>query len=652
MGNGRKGRWLLAPRLLVLSAALLALPVLPAGADAPGPPGEVVVKVKAASDLGAVAARVGAVTLRSGPSHKGASERAGLRVANTVAALDALRRDPRVAWAEPNVRYRAADLPDDPCLSTTCAGVRQWAPGVVRAPQAWSLTHGSAGVLVAVVDGGIDAGHVELAGKVVPGQDFTGAGADECAVHGTHVAGIVAAITNDGVAVAGLGWNTRVLDVRVLSYDPSEDVCSGSLLAIADGIDYAVNAGARVVNLSLAGSFDSQAIRESVARAVARGVVVVAAAGNDGEQGNPVEFPAAIGDVLSVGATTQGDQTAFFSNHGGWVDISAPGSGIVSTTPGGGYGVMSGTSMAAPHVAAAAALLLALKPGLSGQEVVARLELGSAEFEGAGREVRYGRLDMLGALLDDGQPGYYMVATDGGIFSFGRSRFLGSTGSIHLNQPIVAMAASPRRAGYWFVARDGGVFNYGDAPFWGSLGGTHPSSPIVGMAALGDGRGYFLFGADGQVYDFGAARVPEDAQGFRTKAHVAIVGGVLSPTGQGFWLVSGDGAVFDFGDAPALGSMAGQALNRPIVGITATPSGRGYWLVASDGGIFGFGDAAFFGSTGGMALNQPVVGMQTTLTGRGYWLVASDGGVFAYGDARFAGSMGGTPLNRPVVGIA
>jgi hypothetical protein len=502
------------------------------------------------------------------------------------------------------------------------------------------------------VDGGIDASHPQLAGKVVPGHDFTGAAPDVCATHGTHIAGIVAALTNDGAGVAGLGWNTRALDVRVLSYDPGEDVCSGSLLAIADGIDYAVNAGARVVNLSLAGSFDSQAIRESVARAVARGVVVVAAAGNEAEVGNPVEFPAAIGDVLSVGATTQGDQTAFFSNHGGWVDMAAPGSGIVSTTPGGGYGVMSGTSMATPHVSAAAALLFALKPGLSGQEVVARLELGSADFDGAGRDVRYGRLDMLGALLDDGQPGYYMAGTDGGIFAFGRSRFLGSTGSIRLNQPIVAMAASARRAGYWFVARDGGVFNYGDAQFWGSLGGSHLSAPIVGMAALGDRRGYFLFGADGQVYSFGSAVVPEDAVGFRTKAHLSIVGGVLSPTGRGFWLVSSDGAVFDFGDAPPLGSMAGRALNRPIVGMAATPSGRGFWLVATDGGIFGFGDAAFFGSTGGTPLNQPVVGMQSSLTGRGYWLVAADGGIFAYGDARFSGSMGGIPLNRPVVGIA
>ena len=161
--------------------------------------------------------------------------------------------------------------------------------------------------------------------------------------------------------------------------------------------------------------------------------------------------------------------------------------------------------------------------------------------------------------------GYWLVASDGGIFSFGDAAFYGSTGGIHLNQPIVGMAATPDGGGYWLVASDGGIFSFGDATFYGSTGATHLNQPIVGMAPTPDGGGY--------------------------------------------WLVASDGGIFSFGDATFYGSTGGTHLNQPIVGMTTTPDGGGYWLVASDGGIFAFGDATFYGSTGGTHLNQPIVGM-------------------------------------------
>ena len=205
-------------------------------------------------------------------------------------------------------------------------------------------------------------------------------------------------------------------------------------------------------------------------------------------------------------------------------------------------------------------------------------------------------------------PGYWLVAADGGVFSFGQAGFYGSTGAIHLAEPVVGMAATPDGAGYWLVAADGGVFSFGDARFGGSEGGAHLPGAIVGMAATPDGGGYWLAGADGSVYAFG--------------------------------------------DAPARGGTAGGGLAAPVVGISPTATGLGYWLVAADGGVFSFGDAAWYGSTGGEQLTSPVRAMSVTANAAGYWLIAGDGGVFAFGNAAFAGSEGGKRLNSPVVGAA
>ncbi len=190
--------------------------------------------------------------------------------------------------------------------------------------------------------------------------------------------------------------------------------------------------------------------------------------------------------------------------------------------------------------------------------------------------------------------GYWLVSSDGGIFSYGDAGFHGSAGSIHLNKPIVSMAATPSGQGYWLVASDGGIFNYGDATFWGSTGAIHLNKPVVSMAP--------------------------------------------TPSGHGYWLVASDGGIFSYGDATFWGSTGAIHLNQPVVGMGATPSGHGYWLVASDGGIFSYGDAKFLGSTGAIHLNQPVVSMASAPSAGGYWLVAADGGVFTFGSAAYYGS--------------
>ncbi|MGH9177637.1 MAG: SpoIID/LytB domain-containing protein [Acidimicrobiales bacterium] len=206
-----------------------------------------------------------------------------------------------------------------------------------------------------------------------------------------------------------------------------------------------------------------------------------------------------------------------------------------------------------------------------------------------------------------GVAGYWVVAADGGIFSFGAARFWGSMGGRRLNSPILGMGATPAGNGYWLVAADGGIFSFGDARFWGSTGNIRLNQPVVAMAG--------------------------------------------SPTGNGYWLVARDGGIFAFGDAKFSGSTGNIRLNQPVVGMARTPSGNGYWLVAADGGIFAFGDAQFFGSTGAIRLNQPVVGMAATASGNGYWLLAADGGIFAFGDAKFLGSLPGIGAAGPARGI-
>ena len=246
--------------------------------------------------------------------------------------------------------------------------------------------------------------------------------------------------------------------------------------------------------------------------------------------------------------------------------------------------------------------------------------------------------------------GYWLAASDGGIFSEGGAPFKGSTGGTTLNKPIVGLAATPDGNGYWLVASDGGIFNYGDAAFEGSAGSLNLNKPIVGMASTADGKGYWLVASDGGIFNYGDAAFEGSAGSLNLNK--PIVGMASTADGKGYWLVASDGGIFSYGDAAFYGSTGALSLNKPIMGMASSPDGKGYWLVASDGGIFNYGDAAFYGSTGGISLNKPIVGMAASPDGKGYWLAASDGGIFNYGDAAFDGSTGGMHLNNPIVGMA
>ena len=248
-------------------------------------------------------------------------------------------------------------------------------------------------------------------------------------------------------------------------------------------------------------------------------------------------------------------------------------------------------------------------------------------------------------------PGYWLVAKDGGIFSF-NVPFLGSQGGQTLPQPVVGMAAVPGGGSYNLADANGMVFGHG--PLASDCAGLNATlnKPVVGVAPAPGGNGCWTAASDGGVFTFGSNTAYYGSMG-GIHLNQPVVGIASTPNGDGYYLVAADGGVFTFGPgAKFQGSMGGVHLNKPVVGMAVDPSTGGYWLVASDGGVFSF-NAPFFGSTGAIRLNQPVVGMAAAPTGDGYYLVAVDGGIFTFGTgAHYQGSTGAIRLNQPVVGMS
>jgi hypothetical protein len=242
--------------------------------------------------------------------------------------------------------------------------------------------------------------------------------------------------------------------------------------------------------------------------------------------------------------------------------------------------------------------------------------------------------------------GYWEVASDGGIFTFGNAGFFGSMGGKPLNQPMVGMASTPGGDGYWEVASDGGIFPYGNAAGLGSLGNIRLNLPVVGMAATPDGKGYWLVAKDGGIFTFGDALFFGSTGGHPPNYPVVS----MAPTadGQGYWIIDSIGEVFAFGDAQPVHNY-GQAT---VVGIAAAADGWGYCIATDQLWVNANGTCQFQGDMGGTRLSAAAVGFTSSLGAHGYYGVAKDGGIFAFGDASFYGSMGGHALNAPMVGMA
>jgi subtilisin family serine protease len=261
----------------------------------------------------------------------------------------------------------------------------------------------------------VDGRHPDLRGKVLTGydaiDDVAGGDTDENG-HGTHVAGTVAALTGNGAGVSGVAPDARILPVKALGTDGS-----GWMSDTAEGIVWAADHGAQVINLSLGTTDRMGAVTTAVAYARSKGVTVVAAAGNERTKGSPVSYPAADPGVLAVAATDSADRYAYYSNAGDYVDLAAPGSAILNTYPTGlqrsGYATMSGTSMAAPHVAAAAALVKAYRPAYTPDQIEQTLKRSAVDLGGRGfdRDYGHGRLAVAAALASLDQVVVSSVAT-------------------------------------------------------------------------------------------------------------------------------------------------------------------------------------------------------------------------------------------------
>lgn len=250
--------------------------------------------------------------------------------------------------------------------------------------------------LVAVVDTGASGTHPDLDGVLVPGIDLVqgGNGMVDPNGHGTHVAGVIGAEVGNGVGTEGLLAGARVMPVRVLDRSGS-----GSTDDVARGIVWAVDHGASVVNMSLGGTSPDSVLKSAVDYAEKHDVVVVAAMGNEGEEGSPTSYPAAYPSVLSVAATTSRDTRAAYSSVGAHARLAAPGDAVMSTIPG-GWGRMSGTSMATPYVSASAAAVRGASPSLSAPGVRDLLTSTADDLGAVGRDPQfgYGLVDPLAAL--------------------------------------------------------------------------------------------------------------------------------------------------------------------------------------------------------------------------------------------------------------
>ncbi|MGE5701384.1 MAG: S8 family peptidase [Clostridia bacterium] len=287
---------------------------------------------------------------------------------------------PDSVFAEPNYLLLPNRKPNDSMYRPY-----QWNLPMIGMEKSWDISQGSSNVIVAVVDTGVDLDHPEFKGKLVKGYNFI----DNSNVpmddngHGTHVSGVIAARTNNKTGIAGMSWNSKIMPIKAIGSDGS-----GSAFDIAQGIYWATDHGADVINLSVGNYTSSAALKEACKYAFDHNVVLVAASGNDAS--SQPSYPAAYKEVMSVAAVDHRKKQADFSNYGDYVDVAAPGVDIASTYISSDYAALSGTSMACPHVTALASLIRSVQPGMKNTEVIKLIQRTAVDLGPPGKDQAYG----------------------------------------------------------------------------------------------------------------------------------------------------------------------------------------------------------------------------------------------------------------------
>ncbi|MDF2670769.1 MAG: serine protease [Paenibacillus sp.] len=271
----------------------------------------------------------------------------------------------------------------------------QWNLPAIGTIPAWDINKGNQEIIVAVVDTGVDLTHSDLKNQLLPGYNVVNEGrepADDVG-HGTHVAGVISALVNNREGVAGMTWFNKILPIKVL-----DETGAGSTYSVAQGIIWATDQGAKVINMSLGNYAEAKFLHDAIKYAYDRDVVLIAASGNDNTE-RP-GYPAAYPEVFAVAATDSSKQKASFSNYGDYIDVAAPGVNIASTYPHNQYAALSGTSMASPHVTALAALIRSVNPLLKNTEVMDIMRKTATDFgtQGKDKYFGYGQIDVNRAL--------------------------------------------------------------------------------------------------------------------------------------------------------------------------------------------------------------------------------------------------------------
>jgi subtilisin family serine protease len=298
-----------------------------------------------------------------------------------------------VEYAEPHFLYmtnESANQPNDMLYARY-----QWNLPAIDTLPGWDVSKGSSDVLVAVIDTGVDLDHLDLQNRVVQGLnviDPEKPPIDDVG-HGTHVAGVISALVNNEEGVAGISWYNNILPVKVL-----DETGAGSTYSVAQGIIWATDQGAKVINMSLGNYAEAKFLHDAIRYAFDRDVVLIAASGNDNTE--QPGYPAAYPEVFAVAATDAEGRKAPFSNYGDYIDVAAPGVSIASTYPGNHYAALSGTSMASPHVTALAALIRSANPQLTNLEVMDIMRQTATDLGEPGKDIYfgYGQIDIARAL--------------------------------------------------------------------------------------------------------------------------------------------------------------------------------------------------------------------------------------------------------------